>query len=214
MPLISLQSFYQQFIADLKNASLLEFVAVFFGMISVWFSKKEKIWVFPTGIINTGLFTYIYCIKSGLYADGLVNIYYTIMSILGWYMWTKKTSGNVLQISQASTKDWLQSLAVTLFWFACLCLLLVFIMPKFLSNYFTPSDVPYIDSLNAALAFTAMWLMNKKKINHWWFWIVVNLISIPLNAYKNLAWASIQYVVFLIIAILGLIEWKQKINEK
>lgn len=205
-----MNSFISQFIYDIKNADAIEIIAVFFGIISVWFSKKENILVFPTGIINTFLFSYLYIIKTGLYADGLVNIYYTIMSIIGWHMWQNSNKNYGLKISTNSKADWLKTISLGLFWFLTLYSCLVYILPIYFSKYLTPSTVPFLDSLNAALAFTAMWLMNKKKIEHWLFWTVVNIISIPLNAYKNLAFTSVQYVVFLILGIAGFIAWHKK----
>jgi nicotinamide mononucleotide transporter len=208
-----MQPFIQQFIQDIKNTSLLEFIAVAFGIISVWFSSRENILVYPTGIINTVLFTYIYAFKTGLYADSIVNIYYTIMSIIGWFMWNKVNDKQMhTAITKSNIKEWLLSTAFTMFWFAVLYTLIAYVMPTYLNEkQFTKSTIPFTDSINAALAFTGMWLMNKKKIEHWFFWMAVNTISIPLNASKSLAFTAIQYVIFLILAIIGYISWRKKL---
>jgi nicotinamide mononucleotide transporter len=210
-----MQSFIQQFIYDIQNTSLLEGIAVLFGILSVWFSSKENILVYPTGIINTILFTYIYAFKTGLYADSIVNIYYTIMSIQGWLIWGKKNTANEnLPITKSNTTAWFKALMFTMFWFSILLSLIIYIMPRYLDKtQFTKSTFPVTDSINAALAFTGMWLMNKKKIEHWFFWIAVNTISIPLNASKTLAFTSVQYLIFLILAIVGYIAWRKKLVQ-
>jgi nicotinamide mononucleotide transporter len=211
--IIILNNFFETLIANLKDTSLLEFIAVIFGIISVWLAKQENIWLYPTGIINTILFVYLYVIKTGLYADGIVNAYYTYMSVMGWLMWSKPNKQNLLKISTCNNKELLKISLFTLLTLSVLYTLLTFIMPKYLANNFTPSTVPFIDSLNAALSFTAMWLMNKKKIEHWLFWIIVNIISIPLNISKGLAFTGVQYLIFLTIAILGFISWYKKLKQ-
>ncbi len=210
-----MQPFIQQFINDIKNTSLLEGIAVIFGVLSVWFSSRENILVYPTGIINTILFTYIYAFKTGLYADSIVNIYYTVMSLKGWFMWGKKNDAQEhLAITKSNVTQWLKALTFTIFWFSILLTLIMYIMPTYLDKtQFTESTFPVTDSINAALAFTGMWLMNKKKIEHWFFWIAVNTISIPLNASKNLAFTAIQYLIFLILAIVGYIAWRKKLVQ-
>ncbi len=193
--------FFDQLWTQFKQTSLLEFTGVVFGIASVLFSRKENIWVFPTGLISTTVFIYIY-LQCGLYADASVNLYYTIMSILGWAMWAKKSEGQtILHISYNSIKEQLYSVG----FFAACWAVLYFILIKY-----TPSTVPVADSFTSAAAFTGMYLMNKKKVENWWWWIITDIASIPLNAYKGLMFASFQYLVFTILAIMGWISWHQK----
>jgi nicotinamide mononucleotide transporter len=197
-----MQQIISQFINDFRQTTWLEFIAVIAGIASVIFSRKENILVYPVGMINTGMFVPLYIIH-GLYADASVNLYYTIMSIIGWYMWSRKKEGKaVLRITSSSAKDWRNSL---IFFFVCWILL------YFLLIRFTNSTVPVADSFTSAAAFTGMWLMNKKKLDNWTWWIITNLASIPLNFYKHLVFASFQYVVFLILAVMGYITWRKKI---
>lgn len=203
--IMNITEILQQFTVDMKATTWLEYVAVIFGIASVIFSRMENILVYPVGMVNTSIFIYLY-ITHGLYADALVNFYYTVMSIIGWNMWARKRGGQpVLIITKSDTKDWLSAFS----FFGIFFVILFFALENF-----TDSTVPEADAFTAAAAFTAMWLMNKKKLESWIWWIITNLVSIPLNFYKHLVFASFQYVVFLILAIMGYITWKNKMQHK
>jgi nicotinamide mononucleotide transporter len=196
-----LSSIYQQFIIGLQQTHWLECLAVVFGIASVVFSRKENIWVFPTGLINTILYTWFCFNWWHLYAEGSLNFYYTIMSLYGWYNWSKKTNGKILAISINTKKDW----QISGIFFITSWLLLWYILLKF-----TNSTVPIADSFASATAYTAMWQMAKKKVENWWWWIATNIASIPLYFSKGAVFTSFQYIVFLILAIAGLIHWQKK----
>lgn len=182
-----------------------EVVAVFFGLLSVWYAKKENILVFPTGIISVLLYVYI-CYHWKLYADMGVNFYYFVMSVYGWIVWSTRTDQNIVTpIAQnTSRENWI---SISLF-------ILFFIIMAFILTSYTDSDVPYWDSLTTGIFLVGMWLMAKKKIENWIAWIIGDLISIPLYAYKGLYLTSFQFIVFLGIAIAGYIEWRQRIKTK
>ena len=197
-----MQQIISQFINGIHQTGWLEFIAVVTGVASVIFSRKENILVYPVGMISTGIFIWLY-ITHGLYADASVNFYYTVMSIIGWVMWSKKTDGKTaLIITASSNRDWKNSFIFFLICWAILFLLL---------SHFTDSTVPIADSFTSAAAFTGMWLMNKKKLENWTWWIITDLASIPLNFYKHLVFTSFQYLVFLILAVMGYITWRKKI---
>ena len=196
-----MQQIISQFLNDIHQTSWLEFIAVITGIASVVFSRKENILVYPVGMISTGIFIFLY-VTHGLYADASVNFYYTVMSVMGWVMWSKKSNGQkALRITPSSNKDWRNSL---LFFSACWIVLFA------LLSRFTDSTVPIADSFTSAAAFTGMWLMNKKKLANWIWWIITDLASLPLNYYKHLVFTSFQYLVFLILAIMGYITWRKK----
>jgi nicotinamide mononucleotide transporter len=198
-----MQQIISQFFSELQSTGWPEFIAVITGIASVIFSRKENILVYPVGMISTGIFVWLY-ILHGLYADASVNFYYTVMSIIGWYMWSRKTDGkSSLHITASSKKDWINSL-----FFFSICWAVLYI----LLSRFTDSTVPMADSFTSAAAFTGMWLMNKKKLENWTWWIITNLASIPLNFYKHLVFTCVQYLVFLILAIMGYITWRKKIR--
>jgi len=195
---------WQQFLDGLFATGWLEFVAVMFGIASVMLSRIENIWVYPTGIINTSIYIYL-CIVGGLYAESGVNFYYTVMSVIGWVLWSKKNEGQVvLHISRSTTVEWRNSLV-----FFVLCWgLLYFILKKF-----TDSTVPLADGFASAAAYTAMWLMARKKLENWIWWGITNVASIPLYFIKGYVFTSFQYLVFLVLSVMGYVEWRQRIKK-
>ena len=211
MVIFEIQSFfltaaeiYQAFIDGIRHTSWLEFITVIAGIASVVFSRMENILVFPVGIVNTAISIYLY-VTHGLYADASVNFYYTVMSVLGWWMWTRKKNGQkTLAITRSGGRDWSHAIL-----FFATCWILLFVVLK----NFTDSTVPIADSFTSAAAFTGMWLMNKKKLENWTWWIITDLASIPLNFYKNLVFLSFQYLVFLVLAIMGYITWRKKLQH-
>ena len=201
-----MQQIAQQFLSDIQQTTWIEFIAVITGIASVIYSRKENILVYPVGMVSTGIFIYLY-LKHGLYADASVNFYYTVMSIVGWYMWSRKTGSNqpkkkaALKITASTPKEWLNA-----FIFFSVCWVLLYLFLK----HFTDSTVPIADSFTSGAAFTGMWLMNKKKLENWTWWIITDLASVPLNFYKHLVFTSFQYFVFLILAVMGYISWRKK----
>ena len=199
------QLFYQY--SQYSNTDIsLEIIAVFFGFLSVWFSKNNNILVFPTGLINTSIFVYL-LFKWSLLGDMLINAYYFIMSIYGWYFWLKGTNNTVSPISKVSNTD--IRIVVLLFISSSVFVSLVY---SFFDKWET--IVSYIDILTTAIFFAAMWLMAKRKVESWIFWIVGNIISVPLYLHKGLAFTSIQYFIFTVIAIAGYIKWKELYNKQ
>ena len=184
----------------------LEIVAVIFGFLSVWYSKQNKIWVFPTGMISTLIFVYL-LFKWELLGDMMINGYYFIMSIYGWYIWTRKVDKtHVNQISTTTFKE--KKISIVLFIAA---LLFVFIIYQKFDKW--TSWVAYIDTITTAIFFVAMWLMAKRKIENWIFWIVGDLISVPLYLYKGFTFTSFQYFGFTFIAIFGYLAWKKNLHK-
>ena len=189
---------------NILNTTLLEIIAVFFGLLSVWYAKKADIKVYPTGIISVVIYVYI-CVGVKLYADMGINFVYFVMSIYGWYAWTKKDrKENVLPISFCTKKEYFINSIMFIFFLVILIYILL--------NY-TDSNVPYWDSLTTAIFLVGMWLMARKKVENWILWIIGDAISIPLYFYKGLVLTSFQFSIFLVLAVLGYIEWKRKVKE-
>jgi len=199
-----LQEILKEFTEGLKNTSWPEYLAVFFGIASVLFSRKENIWVYPTGIINTVMYTWFCFQWWNLYAEGSLNFYYTVMSIYGWWVWTRKKDGKELPITFNNRKDW--SISIAFFFISWG--LLFFILKKY-----TNSSVPWGDSFASATAYTGMWQMARKKVENWVWWIITNFASIPLYFYKHAVFTSVQYLVFLVLAIMGLVTWRKKVKN-
>lgn len=195
------------FIKGMKETGPIEYIAVFAGIISVLYSRKENILVYPTGLINTIFYIYL-SFNGGLLGEASVNMYYTIMSIYGWIIWSRKDAQHhtILHITYSSKKEWAQQLL----FFAGFFVALYFAL-QYLKHDFAPNAVPWADALASASAYTGMWLMTKKKVESWVWWIVTNIASIPLYFVKGYVFTSVYYMVLLIMAIMGLAEWKRRI---
>jgi len=208
---LPLQQLYNEFYTGLQQTGAVEMVAVISGIISVWFSRKESIWVYPTGLINTILFIYI-SIKGHLLGEASVNLYYTIMSLYGWWLWTRKdqVSGDrILHITSNDSKDWQFQL---LFFGVAYGLLLGAL--TWAKASFTPEAIPWADAFASATAYTGMWGMAKKKVASWYWWIATNLASIPLYFVKGYMFTSVQFMILLLLAIAGLISWQKKARQR
>ena len=180
---------------------VLEMIAVVFGFLSVWYAKRENILVFPTGIISTGIFVYILWI-FGLLGDMLINAYYFSMSIYGWYIWTRKVDAtHFIPITRTNDKEKIWS--VVLF-----VLTVFFVIAVYIAFDKFDSWTAYVDTLTTAIFFVGMWLMARKKLENWTFWIIGDVISVPLYLYKGLIFTSLQYFLFTIIAIAGYLAWR------
>jgi nicotinamide mononucleotide transporter len=203
-------NFIDTLIEALKNTTLLEYIAVVFGIASVWFSKKENILVYPVGLINT--ITYIYLsFKGHLFGEATVNLYYTIVSIYGWIIWAKKDRDlrPVVHITFSNRKEWIRQLLFFSAFFITFLLAL-----NYLKQQFAPGVLPLPDAFASATAFTGMWLMAKKKVESWYWWIATNITSIPLFFVKGYVVTSIYYIVLLLLAFSGLMEWRKKAAAK
>ncbi len=210
---------------------LLEFIAAFFGVLSVFYAKKENILVFPTGIISTGIYVYL-LLQWNLYGDLIINIYYTIMSLYGWYMWSKIIDEDHIPISRTTKIDKIKAFGI--FLFTSVFVIVVYryynVMPNDLGftesiNYaytkLTSGNLvdfrkgtPYLDTFTTGIFFAAMWLMANKKIENWILWIAGNIVSIPLYFVKGYGFTGIQYSIFLILAIFGYLAWKRNLDSK
>lgn len=199
-------SLYQSFLDGLLQTSVLEFIAVLAGIASVWFSKKEQILVYPVGLINTTIFVYL-SFKGHLLGEASVNIYYSVMSLYGWWMWTRKNEQQetVLQIRFSTQKELLQQLLFFVAFYVVLYTALYYAKASFAEG-----AIPWADALSSAAAYTGMWLMAKKKVESWYYWIATNIFSIPLYFVKGYVFTSVQFAVLLALAIAGLIEWRKK----
>nr|WP_299170972.1 nicotinamide riboside transporter PnuC [uncultured Allomuricauda sp.] len=185
---------------------VLEMIGVIFGFLSVWYSKRENILVFPTGIISTAIFVYILLVY-GLLGDMLINAYYFIMSVVGWYLWTRKVDEtHFVPITRTSEneKQWSVLLFVGT---------IVFVSGVYFAANKFNTWTAYIDTMTTAIFFVGMLLMAKKKLENWIFWIIGDVISVPLYLYKGLVFSSFQYFLFTIIAIYGYKAWKKNLGK-
>ena len=199
------------FLNAYKNAGtiqiVLEFVAFLFGILSVWFAKKENIWVYPTGLVATIITTYLLWV-AGYVGDMMINAYFSIMSLYGWYQWAKGSDGDSnLSITRTTFNEKLTG--VLLFF---ITIFVVFGIYKLVD--FKMHQDNYIDIFASGLFFTAMWYMALKKIENWTLWIIGDILVVPLYAYRGLGMLALQYLIFTILAISAYIEWKRILNNK
>lgn len=198
------------FLNAYKNASTtqiaLEFIAFVFGILSVWFAKKENILVYPTGLIATIITTYLLYI-AGYLGDMMINGYFTIMSIYGWYKWARKEKETeIIAITRTNKKEKIIGIALFL-----ITIFVVFGIYKFFDYEIKPAN--YIDIFASGIFFTGMWYMANKKIENWTLWIFGDIIVTPLYAYRGLGMLSLQYLIFTILAISAYLEWKKILNS-
>ena len=197
------------FVSPYQDAStydiLLEIIAAFFGILSVTFAKKGNIWVYPTGIISTAIYIYITFIV-GYFGDFVINIYYTIMSVYGWILWSNNSSEKQLKITWATTKDWIWTSIIFAF-------TMLFVVGIYLYFNKFKDWTNYLDVLTTGLAFGSMWLMAKKKVESWIGWVITDIISVPLYFVKGLGFTGLQYTIFLILAIQGYFLWKNSVGK-
>lgn len=185
----------------------LELIAVFFGLLSVWFSKNNNVLVYPTGIINTSIFVYL-LVKWELLGDMIINVYYFLMSIYGWYYWTRKSNNiGYTPITRMHSTDTKIILIIIIS-----SVLFVSYLYSFFEKW--SGFVSYVDIITTAIFFAGMWLMARRKIESWFFWILGDIISVPLYFVKGLAFSSFQYLIFTFIAIAGYYKWKSIYNNK
>ncbi len=232
-----MSDFINFFLEPYLNASwlniTLEVLAAVFGVMSVFYARRENILVFPTGIISTAIYVYLLS-QWNLYGDLIINVYYTLMSIYGWYQWQKAVGPNNghISISRTGTGDKLKALGI--FLFTSVFVIAVYrhynVMPDKLNfseslNFAVEhlgsgklSDfreaTPFLDTFTTGVFFAAMWLMANKKIENWILWIAGNIVSIPLYFVKGYGFTGIQYFIFLVLAVLGYLEWKRLIEGK
>jgi nicotinamide mononucleotide transporter len=184
----------------------LEIIGVVFGLLSVWLAKKNHIGVFPTGMIST--FVYVYLLfQWGLIGDMMINAYYFAVSIYGWYIWTRvNDQKEQTHISSMSTTEWRNIAALFLG-----SLFFVYSVYQWFGLW--NSSTAVIDTFTTAIFFSGMWLMARRKIENWIFWIVGDVISVPLYLVKGFSFTSFQYLIFTFIAIFGYLAWKKTLDS-
>ena len=200
-------SLFESIYNGLLQTTWLELIAVIAGIVSVWYSRKESILVYPVGLINTTIYIYL-SFKGHLLGEASVNLYYTLMSLWGWYLWTRVDPNKhniILQITKSNMRDWFHQILFFLaFYFS------LYFSLTYLKKEFAPEAIPWADALASAAAYTGMWLMAKKKVESWIWWIITNIASIPLYFIKGYTFTSVQFIVLLVLAIAGLKSWNDK----
>jgi nicotinamide mononucleotide transporter len=142
-----------------------------------------------------------------LYSDMLEQIYYLVISVYGWWRWSTPDSGKVLQIRYSPPRKIVLIAAITI--------AISFVVGAFMSQihlllpaiFIEKASFPYLDALTTIMSFTAMWLMVQKRIESWYYWVIVDVIGIWLYYVKEVKFIAFLYVILLLIAINGSISW-------
>lgn len=201
---------------------MLETSGAVLGTLSVYFSIKKNIWVYPTGIVSTLIYVYI-LFNFGLLGDCLINVYYTVMSIYGWVLWAKNSDDHIhVDVTWAFKKEWIY--ASLLFILSLALVTFIYYYKPYIDNQFSMEGTSFglyhldwanwMDVFTTSIFLVGMWLMAKQRIESWIFWIIGDLICIPMMIFKGLGITSVQYLVFTIMAILGYVNWKKSFKEK
>lgn len=201
---------------------MLEASGAIFGTLSVYFSIKKNIWVYPTGIISTLIYVYI-LFNFGLLGDCLINVYYSVMSAYGWILWAKNSEDHVhVEVTWATKKEWLY--AVILFILSLVLVTAIYYYKPYIDNKFSMESTSlglyhldwanWMDIFTTSIFLVGMWFMAKQRIENWIFWIIGDFICMPMMIFKGLGITSVQYLVFTIMAILGYLSWKKSFKEK
>ena len=186
---------------------ILEATAFFFGIASVVYAKKEDILVYPTGLVATVITTYIF-FTDRLFGDMMMNFYYSIMSIYGWWNWARRKNDRefVVHITRTNIKEkWIG------FGFFLLTMLVTYGVYRVFGAKIGPTN--YVDIFTSGIFFTAMWYMANKKLENWTLWILGDLITVPLYAYRGWGMFSLQYLIFTVLAIQGYLAWKKNLAK-
>jgi len=184
----------------------LEGIVFIFGILSVWYAGKENILVYPTGLIATIITVYLLYL-AGYLGDMILNGYYSCMSIYGWYNWSRTKAGEqVVQISRTNAKEKGIGVAV----FVC-TIAIVYAVYRLTNTPIAPEN--YIDIFTSGVFFLGMYYMALKKIENWTMWLIGNIISVPLYAYRGLGILAIQFIIFTVLVILAYVNW-YRILEK
>lgn len=190
--------FVQQFISEVKATLWQEWVAALFGVISVLFARRNHILLYPSGLVSTGIYAWLLSRReAGLYAEALLNTYYFIMTLYGWWHWQRRKGGGIVQISICSRRDWILTMCiVAVLWLSFFILLLQ-----------TPSTVPGWDSFVSATACAGMWLLARRKVENWILLNVSNFVAIPLFYYKGFYVTMLLTVFLFVVAVMGYFHW-------
>lgn len=198
--------FFETYQNRATHLIILEAIAFVFGIASVVYAKRENILVYPTGLVATLITVYIF-LYDELMGDMMLNFYYSVMSIFGWWNWSRKKDDKyVVPISRTNSKEKL--IGFVMFF---ITMIVTYGVYKGYGTEITSSN--YIDIFTSGIFFTAMWFMANKKLEHWSLWIIADIITIPLYAYRGWGMLSLQYLIFTILAIQGYIAWKKSYNK-
>lgn len=195
-----MEQLFQQILIQIKATQPLEWIAAIFGVISVLFAQRNHIFLYPTGLVSTGIYAYLWSrSEAALYAEALLNVYYFVMTLYGWWHWQKGKNKQQIPITLCAQKDWWAVFSIVSgLWLVFYLLLLQ-----------TNSNVPVLDSFVSASACAGMWLLASRKVENWLLLNLSNLVAIPLMIYKGYYVTTGLTIVLFVVAIFGYLHWQK-----
>lgn len=188
---------------EFKQTTWLEWIGAITGVYCVYLAAKQSIWNWPVAIISVVAYTIVFY-KSMLYGDAALQIYFLGTSVYGWYFWLKKKERDDKPVTSLNAREYIIAIVITLIFSVLIGVFL---------KKFTPTNVPYIDGFCTAVSFVAQILMTRKVLQNWVLWIFVDICYVPLYIYKNLYVTAILYIILLILACLGHIDWQKEYRK-
>ena len=185
----------------------LELIAMLLSLAYVVLAAKGSLWCWPAAFISTALYTYIFY-DVLLLMDSALNAYYLLMAVYGYWQWSKQSTVSEAGNKQGSSTE-LAIVSWSLNWHvkACLCLAVVAsALGYFMANY-TPASFPYLDTFTTVYAVFATYLVTKKVLENWLYWIVIDVISIYLYIEKGLIPTTVLFIIFVVVASYGYVKW-------
>ena len=183
------------------NWSIIESVAVFFSVLYVILVLKESILCWWAAAISVILYIYI-CYTAQLYPETGLQVFYLLMAFYGYYQWNKNDS--TLQIEQWTTAKHLLILLIGA--------ILTFLMGFYFSIH-TNAAMPLVDSFTTVFSVFATYMVTKKVLGNWLYWIVIDAVSVYLYFSRDLHLTSLLFIVYTVIAIFGYFSWLKRNNE-
>lgn len=196
---MSLQHWISLFTEQVEKTSIAEWIAVAFAVMEVLLARKNKVLLYPAGIISTLISSYL-MFSVLLYAESLLNLYYLVMSIYGWIHWVKKSNTAPVAVSFTTKKEWNTIILIVAGGWLFLYLAL---------KYYTPSTTPVWDSWVSCTAWAGMWLLAKRKVENWILLNISNLFAVPLLFHKELPLMACLTAFLFIVAVVGFFDWKK-----
>ncbi|MBU2552384.1 MAG: nicotinamide riboside transporter PnuC [Proteobacteria bacterium] len=182
----------------------IEITAAVFGFVCVWLTVRQNVWCWPTGLVQVLLYIGVFH-QARLYSDMLLHVIYVFMQVFGWYNWLYGGRGRSrLPVSRLTPRGLLAWTAASAAGTAAL--------GAFMSSL-TDADLPYWDAATTVLSLTAQWLMAKKILESWMFWIIVDLLAIGIYGVKGLYPTTVLYGAFLVLATTGFLAWMKDLPE-
>lgn len=204
-----MHNLFSLFIEQIKETTWVQWLAVALGVAEVLLARKNNIWLYPAGILGTAIAIYL-LMDVGLYAESILNAYYVVMSVYGWWYWIKRSNEPPVKISWSNKTEWMISLVIAVIGWVFFYVLLKNLPAK----YFTPSNVPVWDALISSTAWAGMWLLARRKIENWIFLNISNLFAIPILFYKHLPMFALLTIFLFVIAFFGYFDWRKTMKSK